>query len=105
MRFAMVADMPKKRTLSAPLALALDGSLLLNASSQLDAALVSKVATALSVTPEEVFIGTRLAPAQRAQAITRIDDAAAETAARIIGVSRGKTASATKRPTKKASKI
>jgi hypothetical protein len=81
--------MPKKRTLSAPLALALDGSLLLNAVGQLDAALVSKVAAALAVPPAEVFIGTRLAPAQRTAALTRVDDAAAEAAARIIHGERG----------------
>jgi hypothetical protein len=77
--------MPKKRSHSAPLALTLDGSLLLNASGQLDPSLVAGVAKALSVRPDEVFIGTRLQPAQRTAALNRFDDAAAEAAARIHG--------------------
>ena len=81
--------MPKKRTLSAPLALALDGSVLLNAAGKLEPALVAKVAAALAVPPGEVFIGTRLAPAQRKAALARVDDAAAEAAARIIHGERG----------------
>ena len=80
--------MAKKRTLSAPpLALALDGSLLLNAGAQLDPALTAKLAQALSVSPSELFIGTRLPPTQRSQALGRLDDAAAEAAARIHGLS------------------
>jgi len=80
--------MPKKRTLSAPpLALALDGSLLLNAAGQIDPALFAKLAQALSVTPNDLFIGTRLPPAQRDQTLNRFDDAAAEAAARIHGLS------------------
>jgi len=80
--------MPKKRTPSAPpLALALDGGLLLNAASQLEPALFAKLAQALSVRPSELFVGTRLPPAQRIQALTRFDDAAAEAAARIHGLS------------------
>jgi len=79
--------MPKKRTLSAPpLALALDGSLLLNASGQIDPALFAKLAQALSVRPSELFVGTRLPPAQRSQALDRLDDAGAEAAARIHGL-------------------
>src|ERR1041384_4147540 len=89
MRFAMAAEhMSKKRTLSAPpLALALDGSLLLNAAGQLDPALFAKLAQALAVPPSELFIGTRLPPAQRNQTLNRFDDAAAEAAARIHGLS------------------
>ncbi len=80
--------MPKKRTHSAPpLALALDGSLLLNAAGQLDPALFAKLAQALSVRPSELFVGTRLPPAQRSQALKRFEDAAAEAAARIHGLS------------------
>ena len=80
--------MSKKRTLSAPpLALALDGSLLLNAAGQLDPALFAKLAQALAVPPSELFIGTRLPPAQRNQTLNRFDDAAAEAAARIHGLS------------------
>jgi len=80
--------MPKKRSQSGPpLALALDGSLLLNASTQLDPALFAQLAQALSVRPSELFVGTRLAPAQRDQALNRVDDAAAEAAARIHGLS------------------
>ncbi len=86
MRFALLPCMAKKRTSSAPLALALDGSVLLNANAQLEASLVSQVAKALSVAPSDVFIGTRLAPTQRAQTLIRIDDAAAEAAARIHGL-------------------
>jgi len=79
--------MPKKRTLSAPpLALALDGSLLLNAAAKLDPTLFAKLAQALSVRPSELFIGTRLPPSQRSQALNRLDDAAAEAAARIHGL-------------------
>ena len=77
--------MPRKRTSSAPLALALDGSLLLNASGRLEPTLVSQLARALSVRPEDVFVGTRLPPAQRTVALNRFDDAAAEAAARIHG--------------------
>ena len=77
----------QKRTHSAPpLALALDGSLLLNASSQLDPALFAKLAQALSVAPSELFIGTRLPPAQRSAALNRFDNAVAEAAARIHGL-------------------
>lgn len=78
--------MARKRTHSAPLALALDGSLLLNASSQLDPALTMKVAEALGVAPADVFIGTRLLAAQRAETLNRLDDAAAEAGARIHGL-------------------
>jgi hypothetical protein len=80
--------MPKKRTHSAPpLALALDGNFLLNASARLDPALFAKLAQALSVQPSELFVGTRLSPAQRKQALDRFEDAAAEAAARIHGLS------------------
>jgi hypothetical protein len=80
--------MPKKRTHSAPpLALTLDGSLLLNTAGQLDPALFAKLAQALSVQPSDLFVGTRLSPAQRSQALERLDDAAAEAAARIHGLS------------------
>ncbi len=75
--------MPRKRALCAPLALALDGSVLLNVSAHLDSATLARVATALSVPPEALFIGSALPEAQRAQVMTRIDDAAAEAAARI----------------------
>lgn len=68
------------------MALTLDGSLLLNAGGQLESTLLSKVAEALSVRPSEVFIGTRLSPAQRSEALIRFDDAAAEAAARIHGL-------------------
>jgi len=79
--------MPKKRSHSAPLALALDGGLLLEVSARLAPALVTKLAKALSVRPSELFVGTRLPPAQRTQALNRLDDAAAEAAARIHGLS------------------
>ena len=79
--------MPKKRSHSAPLALALDGGLLLEVSARLAPALVTKLAKALSVRPSELFVGTRLPPAQRTQALIRLDDAAAEAAARIHGLS------------------
>jgi hypothetical protein len=79
--------MAKKRTHSTPpLALALDGSLLLNAAGQLDPTLFAQLAQALSVRPSELFIGTRLTPVQRSQALGRFDDAAAEAAARIHGL-------------------
>ena len=77
--------MASKRTPSAPFALALDGSLLLNVSGQLDATLMSRLAEALSSAPGDVFVATRLPPAQRAEALNRLDDAAAEAAARIHG--------------------
>ena len=57
--------------------------MLLNVSTLLDAATLAKVATALSVEPSGLFIGTALPAAHRAQVMTRIDDAAAEVAARI----------------------
>jgi hypothetical protein len=80
--------MAKKRTHSAPpLALALDGSLLLNAAGQLDPVHFAQLAQALSVPASELFVGTRLPPAQRDQALLRFDDAAAEAAARIHGLS------------------
>ena len=44
---------------------------------------LARVAEALSVRPADLFIGTSLPPAQRAQALSRMDDAAAEAAARI----------------------
>jgi hypothetical protein len=80
--------MAKKRTHSAPpLALALDGGLLLNAASQLNPTLLAKLAQALSVRENELFVGARLPPTQRSQALARFDDAAAEAAARIHGLS------------------
>ena len=80
--------MSKKRTHSAPpLALALDGSLLLNAAGQLSPELFATLAHALSVRPNDLFVGTRLPPAQRDQALNRVDDAAAEAAARIHALS------------------
>ncbi|HWZ87499.1 MAG TPA: hypothetical protein VNW92_01580 [Polyangiaceae bacterium] len=75
--------MPRKRTHCAPLALALDGSVWLNVAYRLDAPTLARVAQSLHVKPADLFIGTSLPPAQRAQALTRIDDAAAEAAARI----------------------
>ncbi len=75
--------MARKRAPCAPLALALDGSVLLNVTSLLDAATVAKVAAALAVDPAALFIGTTVPKAHRAQVLTRIDDAAAEVAARI----------------------
>jgi hypothetical protein len=77
--------MPKKRTHLAPFALAIDGSVLLNARAQLDPSLVSRLAQALRVNPDQLFIGTRLDSVQRTQALARLDDAAAEAAARIHG--------------------
>jgi len=80
--------MAKKRTHSLPpLALTLDGSLLINAAGQLDPTLLAKLAQALSVTPSQLFVGRRLPPAQQRQALQRFDDAAAEAAARIHGLS------------------
>lgn len=79
--------MPRKRTHCAPLALALDGSVLLNVSAKLDPTVLARIAEVLAVEPAELFIGTFLPSAQRAQALTRIDDAAAEVAARIQGES------------------
>jgi hypothetical protein len=78
--------MPKKRTHSAPVALALDGGLLLDESAQLDPTLLSQIAAALSVAPGALFIGTRLVAVERTEALNRFDDAAAETAARIHGL-------------------
>jgi len=86
MRFALFRTMSKKRPSSAPLALALDGSVLLNASAQLEAPLVSQLAKALSVAPSDLFIGTRLPATERAVTLARIDDAAAEAVARIHGL-------------------
>src|SRR5450755_991694 len=77
--------MPRKRTHCAPLALALDGSLWLNVSARLDAPTLLRVAQELAVAPADLFIATSLPPAQRAQVLVRIDDAAAEAAARIQG--------------------
>jgi hypothetical protein len=80
--------MPRKRTQSAPpLALALDGSLLLNAAGQVDPVLFAKLAQALAIRPSELFVGRRLSPVQRSEALHRLDDAAAEAAARIHGLS------------------
>jgi len=95
--------MPKKPTPSAPpMALALDGSLLLNAAAQLDPALFAKLAQALSIKPSELFIGRRLPPAQRSEALNRFDDAAAEAAARIHGLSaQSSTRGRLRRPNKK----
>ena len=81
----MEAVMPRKRTQAAPFALAIDGGVLLNARAQLDPKLVSRLAQALAVSPEELFIGTRLPAAQLAKTLARLDDAAAEVAARIHG--------------------
>ena len=79
--------MPKKRLHSAPFAVATDGGVLLNAKGQLEPKLVSELAQALAVNPEQLFIGTRLTSAQLAKTLARLDDAAAEAAARIHGSS------------------
>ncbi|HEX3777562.1 MAG TPA: hypothetical protein VHV51_23995 [Polyangiaceae bacterium] len=63
--------------------------MLLNVSAKLDPAVLARVAEILAVKPAELFIGTFLPTAQRAQALSRIDDAAAEVAARIQGESSG----------------
>lgn len=68
------------------MALALDGGLLLDESAQLEPELVSRLAAALSVPPGSLFVGTRLPPAERAEALTRFDDAAAEAASRILAL-------------------
>ena len=68
------------------MALALDGGLLLDESAQLEPELVSKLAAALSVAPGSLFIGTRLPAAERAEALSRFDDAAAEAASRILAL-------------------
>jgi hypothetical protein len=81
----VLSNMPRKRTHSAPFALAIDGGVLLNARAQLDPSLVSRLAQALAVSPDQLFIGTRLAAAQQAQVLARLDDAAAEATARIHG--------------------
>jgi hypothetical protein len=84
-RLAFGTGMPRKRPHCAPLALALDGSVLLNVSSRLAPETIARVAHALAVKPADLFIGTVLPRAQRVQALARIDDAAAEAAARIQG--------------------
>ena len=96
--------MLRKRTLSAPMALALDGSLLLNASGQIAPALLAKVADALAVRPRDLFIGTRLPPAQRTETLNRFDDAAAEAAARIHGLAGARPARAAHRRAAKKSR-
>jgi len=83
--------MPRKRAPCAPLALALDGSVLLNVSPLLDAATLTRLAGALAVSPELLFVGTAVPEAHRAQVLARIDDAAAEVAARIQARGGGKT--------------
>ncbi|MEO8919460.1 MAG: hypothetical protein ABI488_18725 [Polyangiaceae bacterium] len=70
--------------------------MLLNARSQLDPKLVLRLAQALAVSPEELFIGTRLPASQLAKTLARLDDAAAEVAARIQG-SAGEQSSASDR--------
>jgi hypothetical protein len=94
--------MPRKRNHCAPLALALDGSLWLNLSARLDAPTLLRVAQALSVEPADLFIGTSLPAAQRARALARIDDAAAEAAARIQGEAALASSSARPRRKKRA---
>lgn len=79
--------MGRKRSHSAPLALTFDGGLLLNRSSQIPPKLVVKLAQALAVRPDELFLGTRLLANPRRGALIRLDDAAAEAAARIHGLS------------------
>ncbi|MEO7036694.1 MAG: hypothetical protein ABI548_22295 [Polyangiaceae bacterium] len=83
--FAKDEGMPRKRAQAAPFALAIDGGVLLNARAQLDPKLVSRLAQALAVSPEELFIGARLPASQLAKTLARLDDAAAEVAARIQG--------------------
>ena len=82
--------------------MALDGSLLLNACPRLNAALVAKVAKALDVPPAELFIATRLPRKELRQTLIRIDDAAAEAAARIHGAA-GASVSAAANPRKRRS--
>ena len=82
--------MSRRRTHHLSLALASDGSVLLNVSARLPPETLAHLAQALGVKPADLFIGTSLPPAQRAQALSRMDDAAAEAAARIqAGASAG----------------
>ena len=93
--------MPRKRAQPAPLALALDGSLLLNSGGQLAPALVAQVARALSIRTADLFIAARLSPAQYRETFSRLDDAAAEAAARIGALPGAKTTTRRKKQTPK----
>jgi hypothetical protein len=93
----MGLGMPRKRASQAPLALALDGSLLLNTCARIAPALIAKVAHALSIRPADLFIATLLPPAQHRETLSRLDDAAAEAAARIHGLVGQKAPSTRKR--------
>jgi len=95
--------MPRKRHHSAPLAIALDGTVLLNLTAQLAAPEVARIAATLGVKAADVVVATRLDAARSEQARARLDDAVAETAARLLGEA-GSSASrraATKRPKKR----
>src|SRR5450432_178448 len=72
-RLAKGRVMPKKSTHSAPFALAIDGGVLLNAGAQLDPTLVSRLAQALGVSPDQLFIGTRLPAVERERTLARLD--------------------------------
>ncbi len=72
-----------KRARSSPFALAINGAVLLNARAQLRSSLVTRVARALGVGSELLFIGFPLTRAEQVRAMARLDDAAAEAAARI----------------------
>ncbi len=74
--------MARKRAPASLFALAIDGGVLLNARAQLEHSLVTRVARALGVAAELLFIGAPLPPALRTRAMARLDDAAAEAAAR-----------------------
>jgi hypothetical protein len=77
--------MPRPRRHLAPLALALDGSLLLSVSGRVDSATLARIALLIPENTGEVFVGVRLNAAQAQQALSRLDDASAEAAARILG--------------------
>ena len=87
--------MSRKRQHSAPLAIALDGTVLLNMTAHLEPAQIARVAAALGLKAADVFVAARLDAAQAERVRARLDDAVAETAARLLG---GSAESSPRRP-------
>lgn len=71
----------------AAIAAASDGSVLINLVAELPVALQAKLAQALGAA---VFVGVELSEHEAHQVVERLDDAAAEASARLMGVRRAK---------------
>src|SRR5262245_11058927 len=82
MRLALLGDMALRRVHPAAIAAASDGSILINVIGLLPATVQERLGSELG---GQVFVGVALSQAQARQVVARLDDAAAEASARLLG--------------------